>query len=523
MLAFDAEDDDLILRTASRHAGILASRAQDILVRLQSIPRTRVVEHPLIAIAIAVCLAQDPRSRVAMLMSYARAERLARPGAPHGRAVDRVALHAARSVALMNLGLHSAGASAIRTAITMFEGLPVEEGSELIVSPAILYTHAAAVAMTRGDMRSARTFSARATGVPRASETVRRYSLTLSALMSAVDGDIEDARHGLAAAATRPGWRSARYMRALPGLTEAVLAVERGETSDARHIVSELVPHIWSSAQWPVTAAVLAAAEARDGRPAMAADRLRSALGFSGAVAMSTSDRRALETLLSLARLATGDLTGARRTAAGLGRSGGSFVARSTIALVAGDAVTAVMASSEGLTGRRTTRTRVSLLLVRAAAAVRMGRAVAAARDAESARGLLIATGTRLPWLLLPADDRRAVLELWRDAPAPVDDVILAELDALPVLFGALRPVARLTAREIAVLEGVTRRQTNVEIASRLGVSPNTVKKQRASLYRKLGARTWDEALGEALDRGLLGVEPDPDDDDADPLGLSAP
>jgi LuxR family maltose regulon positive regulatory protein len=62
----------------------------------------------------------------------------------------------------------------------------------------------------------------------------------------------------------------------------------------------------------------------------------------------------------------------------------------------------------------------------------------------------------------------------------------------------------RLTTRERAVLEVLVRSGSRNEIAAELFVSPNTVKTHMKSLYRKLGARTRDEALTIALHRRLI-------------------
>lgn len=61
-----------------------------------------------------------------------------------------------------------------------------------------------------------------------------------------------------------------------------------------------------------------------------------------------------------------------------------------------------------------------------------------------------------------------------------------------------------LTAREIQTLELVAAGCTNREIASRLFVSPDTVKAHLSEVFRKLGARDRTEAVAMALRRGLV-------------------
>lgn len=64
--------------------------------------------------------------------------------------------------------------------------------------------------------------------------------------------------------------------------------------------------------------------------------------------------------------------------------------------------------------------------------------------------------------------------------------------------------LARLTARERQVLEGVAQGLTNKEIAARHGLSPRTVESYRESLIRKLGIPSVAGLTKFALESGLL-------------------
>ncbi len=61
-----------------------------------------------------------------------------------------------------------------------------------------------------------------------------------------------------------------------------------------------------------------------------------------------------------------------------------------------------------------------------------------------------------------------------------------------------------LTRREAVVLTELVRGNGARDIAERLHVSPNTVKSQLRSLYRKLGAQSRAEALAIATELGLI-------------------
>ncbi|MGH7448800.1 MAG: response regulator, partial [Longimicrobiales bacterium] len=60
---------------------------------------------------------------------------------------------------------------------------------------------------------------------------------------------------------------------------------------------------------------------------------------------------------------------------------------------------------------------------------------------------------------------------------------------------GARRVREALTSRETAVLAAAAEGLTNARIASRLGITPNTVKFHLQNVYLKLGARTRTEAV----------------------------
>ena len=62
----------------------------------------------------------------------------------------------------------------------------------------------------------------------------------------------------------------------------------------------------------------------------------------------------------------------------------------------------------------------------------------------------------------------------------------------------------RLTAAELRLLPYLATHLTVPEIASRLLVSPNTIRTEAASVYRKLGASTRGKAIQRAVTLGLL-------------------
>lgn len=64
--------------------------------------------------------------------------------------------------------------------------------------------------------------------------------------------------------------------------------------------------------------------------------------------------------------------------------------------------------------------------------------------------------------------------------------------------------VSLLTRREYEVLELLSKRWTDKEIAAHLVIAPNTVRKHTSTIFSKLGVRNRREAVALAQTLGLL-------------------
>jgi LuxR family maltose regulon positive regulatory protein len=78
--------------------------------------------------------------------------------------------------------------------------------------------------------------------------------------------------------------------------------------------------------------------------------------------------------------------------------------------------------------------------------------------------------------------------------------------DRLEALRGGAAGASSLTMAELRLLPLLTTHLTFREIGQRLFVSPNTVKTQAISIYRKLDASSRSEAIERATDLGLIGT-----------------
>jgi LuxR family maltose regulon positive regulatory protein len=507
MMAFDAGDDEFVLRTAARHAAALAPHREEILARLEEIPPARVDAQPLIAAAIALCHAQNPHARIPMLASYARAERLTRQGAVGGRPRDRVIVLLARSVAFLHLGRHVWALRAALASVELLDALSASETDELLVSPAVVYGQAALAVLASGAVPAARTHAAHAVAASIASATVRNRAIATAALLAAVDGDAAAAKRHLGAVSIRPtvDYPSTRRVSAVAA---AIIAIESGRTDAVDDVVPSVPIEAGEGPLRVVATATVAVIDLLEGAADTAIASLRALLSAQDARSLSAPESRAVRSLLALALQSVGDVGEARRVLRASGESGAVLALRAVDALANDDAMGALLAASTGLSVPNTLRVRTGLQLLRAVAAGRLERVIAARRDARSALASLLAHELRTPWFLVPERDRSAVLALVADQ-VPPGSPLEEEFLAFPSALTDSRPVSRpprLTGRERAVLAGVFARETNAQMATRLGVSPNTVKKQRASLYAKLGVNSWEAAVQVAVDRGLLDV-----------------
>ena len=77
-------------------------------------------------------------------------------------------------------------------------------------------------------------------------------------------------------------------------------------------------------------------------------------------------------------------------------------------------------------------------------------------------------------------------------------------LDGVPDVFSRFDVMEKLTAREILVIKELADTPHIAMAAEKLFVSPNTVKSQLRSIYRKLGVSSREDAVLVARDRGLL-------------------
>jgi LuxR family maltose regulon positive regulatory protein len=131
-----------------------------------------------------------------------------------------------------------------------------------------------------------------------------------------------------------------------------------------------------------------------------------------------------------------------------------------------------------------------------------IARSDVATRAVREAAAILAAGGSRTGWALVSPAERAALADL----VAHDGDLarLLGDLAAVPAAVADDRTRVGLSERELVVLRHVADGVGVAEVAARLHVSPNTVKTQVRSTYRKLGVRRRADAVARARELGLL-------------------
>lgn len=214
--------------------------------------------------------------------------------------------------------------------------------------------------------------------------------------------------------------------------------------------------------------------------------------------ARSLLERAAIELLLSM-----GELNRAEQRIAASARNGRPLVVQDArMRLIAGnDHLAQKLVASAVWEPGTTVRDRSELLLIGAVADMRAGNAAAAAQAFRHAHALAAHANTLTPYVGIAREDRETLLELSGIELAPE---ARARLDGFRSVFPRRAQLIALTEREQVVLAELVHTDSFSEIAGALTVSVNTVKKQAASAYAKLGVHDRQAALARAHQLGLL-------------------
>ncbi|XPP27714.1 MAG: LuxR C-terminal-related transcriptional regulator [Leucobacter sp.] len=389
------------------------------------------------------------------------------------------------------------------------------------------YRELASTALMTGDFERARrnwdrlrTYAERLSsapwsGFPHAStrsvtdvESGHRWQLTALSEMAfteLLDGDMRRCAELLAAAyelGTRTGARAPGISWIGGEIAVAHLSYELRDESLLARAMARLEPLIDRIEPWPL----LLLAETSSTRYLRGADWALSQLnarlaGIDEARRQAGRWNDYLTGYRAMLHTVIGDLTVADRVLAALpAESAIARVERARLALFSGDDVQAMLLAQQLGNAEITKRQRLDRCLITAVAAWELGRSQEAFTALGNVAGLLRDYG--LPSMLwsIPFEPLREAALAARDAEA-CD--LVGMIDEVPE-SARCRRYERLTEMEQRTLEAIAAHRNASQAAAALFITPGTVKKHLASVYRKLQVKGRDEAIFQATRMGLL-------------------
>ncbi|WP_402839831.1 LuxR C-terminal-related transcriptional regulator [Microbacterium sp. GXS0129] len=314
------------------------------------------------------------------------------------------------------------------------------------------------------------------------------------AFILAMRGEVSRARHLLdAESVDRTG--AAEWDVRL-AVTQAAILLESGTAHDALRVLQGVEPDLARSPDWPYALIVTARSHlAID--PILGAVELSRLMAQHGTRPMTPELEDLLRSALADLAAASGDVVRARKllnegsqlriaqrlTAARLGLAHGDRSAASDLERLLED---------DDLWPRLQAQAYLLLSVYR----YRAGNEVYAADALKSALAIADGHGIRLIQSLVPKSDLAAIAQ-------GAGLALPQNVNQTNPMESALSAVT-LTQRESVLLHHLATPIRLRDIADEEFVSLNTVKSQAASVYRKLGAKSREAAVREALRRGLL-------------------
>ncbi|MDZ5146138.1 LuxR C-terminal-related transcriptional regulator [Microbacterium testaceum] len=153
-----------------------------------------------------------------------------------------------------------------------------------------------------------------------------------------------------------------------------------------------------------------------------------------------------------------------------------------------------------GMHGDTTPRAALECLVVSVIADLRLNGPASNRPNNRRAEAISARHALWSPWNAVSPEERTAVFGM-------LSPTARHELEKRPSAFESSVSVPRLTKREMTVLSHLTPSSTIATIAEELVVSPNTVKSQMQSLYRKLDVSDRSSAIRAAHAWGLIDSE----------------
>ncbi|WP_146077954.1 LuxR C-terminal-related transcriptional regulator [Pseudoclavibacter sp. AY1F1] len=503
-LALEVDDYELASRICSRLllSVVEAYTTDRYEVRLQHLSNDVLVAYPILAFALGLARLANPvlRNAAKPLLQIAAGMRV-----PTDLPTERRGEHLCFKVfALRTLGRYRESAELAREALEVTKQQGPAGSSTL---PPVFTRGVALSLFLVGDVKGAHDAVADTFGVPQ-SQSSRNLSFSDAAGYKAIDGDMPTSEAVLAQI-DEGSWKTTSergHLGTLGHIARSYVLLERGEWAQARSTLENVERHSVTSDLWPYLQEPVMLARLAQGEALAEARRVEEML--DGPLAASGAGESLglfrVKAFLVVLWLAAGRPARARKLLEGYAADDlRTLPARALLALVDGDTDQSMRLVSRSLDFVTTPRMRTAVHALGAAGALRSGDREVALSMIGLASGLSRQYGLISPLLLLPDRDRRALAELSRESGGPDDVAMFDSLDVVTTIREvSLMP--QFTERERVVVHALARHTSPARIAEELFVSPNTVKTQLRSAYKKLGVHSRPEALRRAESLGLL-------------------
>jgi LuxR family maltose regulon positive regulatory protein len=330
-------------------------------------------------------------------------------------------------------------------------------------------------------------------------------AVALLAATNVLRGEVNASEGLLTHAPSRPRWTGFRDLITAPlfHLARAEVHIEHFRLDDAQTEIARVAHRLDRTEHWPWLLAAQARIDLGTGHPAASLATLDARLNGEGPPP-SPYARTELDMHRAVLLLARGRARDAEQVLDSCpGADPRVVIGRALTQLTTGRTVDAHAMTSRALRRPTPPRLRASLLMIAVAALLRLERP-AAVPLLDELSVLLTEHGVRFPFALLQRDDLAALRGALAARSLPRARHAVEALAEIPSLIPPILPQEELSPRELIVLAELVRAESVTQIAQRLFVSPNTVKAQVRSIYRKLGVASREEALIAASERQLL-------------------
>lgn len=481
-----------LLRDDNRHS------SRDVLDGLSAAALT---SHPLLAMALGMMFNADGLRRSKAAYYFGLASVGIRSWTATTPAPERALVLASESAAFRLLGKRVLSVRSARAGVEALEEIREDRAALVGYLPRV-YAQLGTSLYYGGEEAEALEVYARGYAEAGERDLSSFTNLSMMAGIRALSGDMPEASEYVSIARGAP-WtdeQRAKYPGTFYRLAETMLALERFDVERARHHLDAMDHDRRSIEHWVAIAGVEAVVSLLEGDAAGALFRLESFATLRGEEGRSPTNRARLASVRSVLHLALGNYDAAANV---LRRDGGDdpqhYVDRARVALALGETSEALRQLRRIAGAGQSARTLAQALTLEAAVALRTASARRTAAVVRQLAAVLRQSGQRIAVHLVPPEDFERIVGALEEMGESdlIDTRSRGALIASPEL-------PRLTSRERAVLEALTRTGSQSEIAAQLFVSTNTVKSQLRSLYRKLGATSREQALTIALQRDLI-------------------